>query len=36
MIADQNSHNAVLISYRSGSYGNFIFHVMSEFNSATG
>jgi len=35
MIVDQNSQNAVLIHYRGGAYGNFIFHILSEFFSNT-
>lgn len=35
MIADQTSQNAVLIHYRGGAYGNFIFHILSEFLSNT-
>ena len=35
MVLDYNLDNCVLIHYRGGSYGNFIFHIISNFISST-
>ena len=35
MIADFNSSNAVLIHYRGGAYGNFLFHIVGNYISNT-